>query len=411
MNLALPTGTGIATYGRNFIEAARQLGHQVDLVIGGRRLDRLQPRPVNEWLAAAAPTPARRPFGAVRRVAGALSAVTMSQVKQLGVLGESWTRVFHVDELFANAVSGFRRFGRITELNLPGIDVAHWTAPVPVRIKGAINVYTIHDLVPLTHPELVVGSTDRFRRLCLAIARSANHILTVSECSRRDIITELGVSPDMVSNTFQTIEASFWQPAAGLCTSLAKGPLFELPYRGYFLFFGAVEPKKNLARILAAHEDPRITLPLVIVGTPGWGCPDVVERLNAAASSSCLNQRIVYSPPVDRERLANLIRAARATVFPSIYEGFGLPALESLALGTPVIGSNTGSLPEVIGPGGLLVDPLSIRQICDAMLALQDDVKLGPRLACAGKAHVARFAPDAYRARLGMLLESLVAPH
>lgn len=406
MNLALPTGTGIATYGRNFIEAARQLGHEVDFLIGGIRLDRLGSRPATDWLAAAAPTSSRLPFGPVHRLIGALRTVTMPQVKPLEVVGESRTRVFHVDELFANAVAGFHRFGRMTELRVPGIDMAHWTAPVPIRIEGAINVYTIHDLVPLTHPELVLGSTDRFRRLCQAIAHSADHILTVSESSRRDIIAELGVSPKLVSNTYQTIEASFWQPPAAVRAEPARDTLSRLPDRGYFLFFGAVEPKKNLARILAAHDDRRITLPLVVVGTPGWGCPDVVDRLNTAANDP--DQRIVVVPPVDRQRLAGLIRAARATVFPSVYEGFGLPALESLVLDTPVIGSTTGSLPEVIGPGGLLVDPLSVTAIRAAMLTLQENPQLGRQCASAGKAFVARFTPYAYRDRLGPLLDSLM---
>lgn len=406
MNLALPNGTGIATYGRNFIEIARQLGYDVDLMIGGRGLDRLPSRTATEWLAAAAPTPARHPFGVARRIAGALRTVTMPQVKQLEVVGALQTRVFHVDDLFANAVAGFRRFGRMTELSIPGVDMAHWTAPIPIRIKGAINVYTIHDMVPLTHPELVLGSTDLFRHLCQRIARSADHILTVSECSRRDIITELGVSPDLVSNTYQTIEPSFWQSRETVRAHWAADTLPQFPDRGYFLFFGAIEPKKNLARILAAHDDQQITLPLVVVGTPGWGCSDVLERLNAAASHP--DRRIVFVPPVDREQLADLIRSARATVFPSIYEGFGLPALESLALDTPVIGSITGSLPEVIGPGGLLVDPLSVKAIRAAMLALQEDVHMSRQCASAGKAHVARFAPDAYRDRMGLLLGSLL---
>lgn len=405
MNLSLPAGTGIATYGRNFTETTKQLGYAVDFVVGGHRLDGQSSRNVEQWLAAAAPTSTRRPFGSVRRLMGAIRTAVMPNVAPLEVLAGPTcaSRMFHVEELFANAFSAFRHFGHMTELTIPDIDIAHWTAPAPIRLKGAINVYTIHDLIPLTHPELVLGASRQFRRLCQAISQSADHILTVSESSRRDVIEQIGCPPSIVTNTYQTIEASFWSGAGPRDCDAPDG----FVHRGYFLFFGAIEPKKNLARILEAHDDPRIRLPLVIVGSPGWGCNDVLERLKAASDSR--DGRLVVLKPLSRELLAGLIRSARATVFSSIYEGFGLPALESLALGTPVIGSTAGSLPEVIGPGGLLVDPSSVPDIRDAMLRVQHDDRLCQRLAEDGRTHVTKFSPDVYRARLGAILQSLAA--
>ncbi len=169
--------------------------------------------------------------------------------------------------------------------------------------------------------------------------------------------------------------------------------------RGYYLFFGALEPKKNLARLLEAHLASGSKHPLVIVGAPGWGSDRDVALLKQLAALD-ENKRIKWLGYLPRQTLATVIAGARAVVFPSLYEGFGLPVLEAMALGTPAITSNTSSLPEVAGDAALLVDPLDVRSIARAIRSLDDDDGAVANLSQRGLVQADRFSAAAYRERL-----------
>lgn len=407
LNIALTTGTGIATYARNFITQAARCGHDIDIILGNNWE---RPIPCGDHLTLAQalqrPERGKRSFRAVRRYCGAVRNIVYPRLHRTALtiddLGLPVQNAWYGRELFANAVAAFRRFGRFTELDIPGIDLVHWTCPVPLRVRGARNIYTIHDLVPLIRPELVLGNPDRMQQLCMEIAANADRLLTVSERSRSDIIERLSVDAALVVNTYQSLEEVFWsQPQEVSSPDLPAG----LTNRGYFLFFGAVEPKKNVGRIIEAHRDTRINLPLVLVASPGWASHDLwkeIERYSEGAGGRC-----VLLQHLPRKELMALIRNARSVIFPSLYEGFGLPALESMALGTPVIGSTAGSLPEVIGNAGLLVDPFSVAELTEAMLKLERNAYLAAKLAANGLTQAARFAPDKYRKRIKALLESV----
>lgn len=412
MNLALPHGTGIAVYSRNFMEQADRLGWPCDLLLGGSDLPLDATLTRAEWIQAARPQRLTGAFRGLQRLAGACRTLAFANVHALATrdiatpTDAPWqARNFHVNDVFANAVSAFRRFGKFTTLDIPGVDIAHWTAPIPIRIRNARNVYTIHDLVPLKFPELVTGNQRMFRVLCEEIAKHADHILTVSECSRQDIIKILNAPSGLVTNTYQTLEAEFWQYSSNSDVSILDN--IGLNSRQYFLFFGAIEPKKNVGRILAAHQSADIALPLVVVGTHGWGSDE--DHTQIAKLQAQGDGRFKYIDHLPRASLLQLITHARATVFPSIYEGFGLPALESMALGTPVIASNRGSLPEIVGPHGITVDPLDTGAIRDAMRLLEHDNDLWRNLAKAGLEHAQSFSPAAYRRRLGALFQQLMA--
>lgn len=407
LNIALPTGTGIATYARNFIMQAARCGHDVDIILGNNWEG---PIPYGDHPTLAQtlqrPEQGKRSFRAVRRYCGAVRNILNPRLHQTVLTvdkeGLPVQNAWHRHELFANAVAAFRRFGRFTEVDIPGIDLAHWTCPVPLRVRAARNIYTIHDLVPLIRPELVLGNPNRMRRLCNEITNNADRILTVSERSRSDIIEQMNVDPDLVVNTYQSLEEVFWhQPKAASFLDLPAG----LTNRGYFLFFGAVEPKKNVGRIIEAHRDARINLPLVLVASPGWASDDLWEKIKRYSEGA--GGRCILLQHLPRKELMALIRNARSVIFPSLYEGFGLPVLEAMALGTPVIGSTAGSLPEVIGNAGLLVDPVSVAELVDAMLKLERDTHLATKLAENGLVQAARFAPDKYRKRIEALLATL----
>ena len=156
------------------------------------------------------------------------------------------------------------------------------------------------------------------------------------------------------------------------------------------MFTGTLEPRKNITRLLEAFAKTksRETLALVIAGKKGWlykGIFETVKKLNLA-------NRVILTGFVDDEDLPSVYSSARAFVYPSLYEGFGLPPLEAMACGTPVITSDTTSLPEVVGKAALLVDPTDAEAIAAAMRRLMDDVALGHNLLQLGLERAKEFS-------------------
>ncbi|MEE4316616.1 MAG: glycosyltransferase family 1 protein, partial [Erythrobacter sp.] len=247
--------------------------------------------------------------------------------------------------------------------------------------------------------------------LCQRIAREADHILTVSEHSRADIIRILGVEESRVTNLYQSTDiAALVRGVDPAQIAREVEGLLGVEMRGYYLFFGALEPKKNLARLLEAHLASGSKHPLVIIGAPGWGSERDVKLLEQLAALDREN-RIKWLGYLPRQTLATVIAGARAVVFPSLYEGFGLPVLEAMSLGTPVITSNTSSLPEVAGEAALLVDPMKVRGIARAIHALDGDERAVTELSRRGLAQAERFSASAYRGRLAEFYAALgVAP-
>jgi len=172
---------------------------------------------------------------------------------------------------------------------------------------------------------------------------------------------------------------------------------------GYFLFFGALDPKKNLPRLVEAYLISRVQTPLVIVGARNWNTEDENRLFGDGAWRGAANIiRLDYQP---RELLLRLARGAKAVLFPSLYEGFGLPAAEAVRLGTPVIASSSSSLPEVVGGAGLMVDPYDTEAIAAAIRAIDGDPALSARLSAAAPAQAAKFSDERYRERLTAMYE------
>lgn len=173
----------------------------------------------------------------------------------------------------------------------------------------------------------------------------------------------------------------------------------------YLLYLGTLQPRKNLARLVEAFAGLADRLQLVLAGRPGWLCEDLsvqTERLG-------LRGRVVmpgYVPPQDK---AALLSGALALAFPSLYEGFGMPVLEAMACGVPVLTSNVSSLPEVAGDAALLVDPLSTSAIADGLARLAGDAGLRRTLVERGYRQVQRFSWSAAAAQVWEVFDSLVA--
>jgi glycosyltransferase involved in cell wall biosynthesis len=232
------------------------------------------------------------------------------------------------------------------------------------RWRRSRKVAVVQDLTTLIHPELHtprnVSDVDEFLAY---VHRRAEAIVTISESSRRDIIERLSVFPDAVSVIPMPIHPCFVQPQFDRDVVLAHGI-----GRPYILTVGCIEPRKNLRRLVRAFELVKskpafLDVVLVIVGPQGWD-----ESFVRDVADSDSSRRIRVAGVVPTEHLPSLYHFASAVVYPSLYEGFGLPIFEAMCSSGVVLASRTSSMPEVLGEGGLLFDPYDDHAIAATML-------------------------------------------
>ncbi len=260
-----------------------------------------------------------------------------------------------------------------------GVDVYHETdffaprgCPVPV-------VFTLHDLSLLDHPdkhprERVWYSRLFFRRRL----RYADRIITVSHFVRGEVMRRLGVDPGRVRVVHEAAAPIFGpRPQRRVETVLRA---LGLPDE-YVLFVGTQEPRKNLRLLVEAMACLERPVALVLAGWSGWGSRDWLRRLEALG----LGHRVFLTGYVDEETLVCLYGGARVMVYPSLYEGFGLPVLEAMACGCPVICSRVASLPEVAGDAVLYIDPRQVETLVEALNAVLTRPALREQLVAAGK--------------------------
>lgn len=302
--------------------------------------------------------------------------------------------------LFERAYRLFGMKERFLELELPSpCEVAHWTGPLAIKVRGVPNIYTIHDLIPLQFPYFVIDRGGRGVQLHKEIARQADHIITVSQASKRQIVDLLDVQQDRVSVTYQ--------PAPSL-PFLDKGHaerlvqnVFGVDPGAYALFLGAIEPKKNLRRLVEAFLLAGVDIPLLIAGPLGWLYDEDLALLDTIGRLTNLERPAVrhlgYLP---RRHVVALLQCARMFLFPSLHEGFGLPVLEAMQLGVPVLTSNSSSLPEVVGEAAIVVDPLNVSAMAREIERLAIDADLRLELSRRGPKQAAKFGAEQYRARL-----------
>jgi glycosyltransferase involved in cell wall biosynthesis len=438
-NLALDQGTGVATYARNLSFQLGALGADVGVLYGQRAGASSGDELLREVMLLDARPRSGNAIGKVIedftraiRLGFGETATPVPVTERIIRRGlEARTpyadRMWNVPELYRAAVLGFgssRKFGRVT---LPdGPQVMHWTYPLPLTVPGAKNIYTIHDLVPLRMPYATLDVKRRYLGTCREIAAKADHIVTVSEASKRDIVNLLGVAEERITNTYQAVEIP--ERLAGKPEALVRGELqgaFGLPWQGYWLFFGAIEPKKNVGRLIEAYLASGSPYPLVVCGRQAWQMrqelgllyeddqrimtdPGPLEGIQSFQRK--LRDRVILLDYVPFRLLVGLIRGARALLFPSLYEGFGLPALEAMLLGTPVMASNAASLPEVVGDAALTVDPYDTRAMAEAIQALDADAGLRAEYAARGPKRAALFDGAAYAKRLADMYARLGVP-
>lgn len=264
------------------------------------------------------------------------------------------------------------------------IDLFHATDHLIPKFADFPVLATLMDAIPLSHPDWVRMRFAGLKNwLWRRTAQWADHVLTISEYSKQDISRHFGIAEEKISVIPLGVDERYFErfdSAQILETTQRLG----LPDR-FFLFVGTLQPRKNIERVLDAHAALPLQLqkdfPLVIVGRDGWGAAGLVGRLNDNATQGRVRW-LKYLPDND---VRALMQRAQALVFPSLYEGFGLPVVEAFASGLPVITSNTTSLPEVARDAALLVDPLAVGEIADAMRQVVEVPGLAEGLIIAGE--------------------------
>jgi glycosyltransferase involved in cell wall biosynthesis len=425
LNLSLEHGTGIATYTRLLANVVREIGYDVGVVYSSPY--RASANPLLREIAFFDPHNAAhisRPRGYYNRAVDQLKYSRGVVTNSISLSGAIVTdqfqarlplrdRIFISRNLFTNARIYYSWRGKFAEITCePPPDILHCTYQLPLRARGACNVYTIHDLVPLRLPFTTLDNKRHTYRLLRKIAAEADHIVTVSEQSKRDIIELLGVDDSRITNTYESVDfpQEYLERSDDEVARQVEATL-QLQMGGYLLFFGAFEPKKNVGRLIDAYLASAVSLPLVITGPSGWGTENETALLRQLAgeerSGPSSRRRFHRLEYVSRSMLVTLIRGARAVVFPSLYEGFGLPVLEAMLLGTPVVTSRTSSLPEIAGEAALYVDPYDIDDIAKAIRTIAHDDGLCAELARRGRVQAELFSVARYRERVAALYERL----
>lgn len=262
-------------------------------------------------------------------------------------------------------------------------------APFLGPAHGARRLVTLFDafafITPQTHNWL---DNWRYRYMLPRALRNATGIITISMCSQQDLNRYLGIDTRQVAVTYLAADRHFMPIAAGPARdAILKRYAVRRPY---LLYLGGINARKNIARLLAAYAELRARRPeltLVIAGKRQWATAEVDQAMARLA----LEPHVHFTGYVPDADLPALYSAAEVFVFPSLYEGFGLPPLEAMACGTPVVTSNRSSLPEVVGDAALLVDPYDVPALAAAIERVLDDAPLRAELQRRGFARAARF--------------------
>ncbi len=275
------------------------------------------------------------------------------------------------------------------------IDVFHGIDHIGIPLVGktAKHVVTIHDVIPLIFPGAFTPRHRAVARLGLArVRRQADRVIVPSHAVKRDVVRHLGIPENLVTVTHHGCEPRF-HPEADPQSFRDVTVRYDLPPR-YVLTVGTLEPRKNLTTLLqafarlrrAGEVDPGLRL--VLAGARGW----LEEPIFRAVRSFGLQEAVCFPGFIEDDDLPDLYRGAELFVFPSLYEGFGLPPLEAMACGVPVVTSNTSSMPEVAGGAAMLVDPLDVDGMAEVIARVLGDAASRARLRDAGIARARQFS-------------------
>jgi len=282
------------------------------------------------------------------------------------------------------------RYSMNVELVRLGLDVLHSPDFIPPHRPSCKSVITIHDLAFLLYPHFLTKESARYYGHIDQAVRWTDHIVAVSKNTKRDTVQHLGVPEDKITVVYEAANPIFRPIDRQQARDQVRdrhgvdGP--------YILFVSTIEPRKNVPTLLRALNQLmacyRTDVRLVLAGGKGWLYEDafsVVEELK-------LDDRVHFVGRVSSEELLYLYNAAELLAHPAFYEGFGLPPLEAMACGLPVIVSNVASLPEVVGDAGLLIDPHDVDELTVAMWRVLSDGALNQEMRQKGLRQAGQFS-------------------
>ncbi|HIK43916.1 MAG TPA: glycosyltransferase family 4 protein [Leptolyngbyaceae cyanobacterium M65_K2018_010] len=266
--------------------------------------------------------------------------------------------------------------------------------PAVDKTRSLSRIITIHDLIPLLYPNFVtLKNKSLFREILSSINPGKDWVICNSSSTKNDFCDYSKISTDRVFVTPFAADKFFFRVSDRDLIKLVMDK-YQISHAPYLLSICTLEPRKNLAFLVSCfnqllHEEPNLDINLVLVGAVGWSNEQLFEKL---AASEVLRSRVIFTGYVPDDELSALYTGATAFLFPSLYEGFGLPPLEAMQCGVPVITSNTSSLPEVVGDAGIMIDPTDEDALCQAILNLVNNEQLRAELSQKGLERAKQFS-------------------
>ncbi|MEL6590813.1 MAG: glycosyltransferase family 1 protein [Bacteroidota bacterium] len=305
--------------------------------------------------------------------------------------------------------SFWRSRGMLSDLQRDKIDLFHGLShelPFGIHRQQTRSVVTIHDLIFYPHPEQY-GAWDRrvYHRKFRYACQNADHVVAISESTRRDIEHYYGVDPARISVIYQTCSAHFYQETS-FGERRAVAQKHSLPEQ-FFLYVGSVIERKNIGLIFEAIRNwpRRAEAPkLVVIGGGG----SYYRKMKAEADLSPFRDRIIWLQDVAFSEFPAIYQQANALIYPSYYEGFGLPVLEACATGLPAITTTRSSLPEAGGAGSLYIEPDDVDALIEAMQRILHESDLREEMIQLGREHAAGFTAARAAAQYMEIYESLI---
>jgi glycosyltransferase involved in cell wall biosynthesis len=261
---------------------------------------------------------------------------------------------------------------------------------LPPTLPGTRTLLTVHDLSFVRAPETSTPILKRYldRVVPWSVAR-ADHVLADSQATKDDLIDLYGTSPEKITVLLSGVDVRY-QPVTDAARIQSVREKYDIPKGPYIFSIGTVQPRKNYSRLVEAiHQlGPDFAhVNLVIGGGKGWLDAPIFQKVKELGMS----EQVRFTGFVDDDDVPVLYSAAKVTAYPSLYEGFGFPIVESMACGTPVVTSNVSSMPEVAGDAALSIDPYDVTALAKALRTLLTDETLRETLVKRGYDQAARF--------------------
>lgn len=412
-NLQFRTGTGIKTYGKTLVRALQCMGAQVDVLLS-RKGNRKNPLLDEVFFFDDSLNQRDRLGDAINLIMSLIKSSTGPYYKpwrrqsvghlvlKQGRFDEDliqYAQSLNLPKCYEVAEANFGLFNHITNIHLPEkMDIWHATIPMPIRMKGVTTtITTVHDLIPLRLPYTTQDNKKTFYGRVKYALKESSLVIAVSEHTKKDLLTYFDADPDRIFVTYQPITLSpLHVEPAEVDQYLQR---YRLQYQNYLLFVGAIEPKKNIGRLLEAYAQLNTDMPLVIVGKKAWLWEEELSKISYLFDKDG-HRQVKFLEYVPLESLRYLYRGAYCFVFPSLYEGFGLPTIEAMTMGCPVVTSTASCLPEICGPAALYANPYDVIDLKQKLAQILGDRALRDQLAETGLQVAQNFSMEKYLHRL-----------